>query len=285
MKKEFQRPSEKLNLLQWPELGRIRPKVEDLWYRGNLSLLEAKPRLAIVGSRRMTDYGRSVIEKWTPQLVEAGVTIVSGMMYGVDQCAHENALKYAGKTIGVLGWGIDRPASSPDEKLTRQMEENGLLISEYEAESEARLWMFPARNRIVVGMSDAVWVVEAGERSGSLITANWARKMQVPLLALPGQIDRGVSRGTNDLIRSGLASMVTKVEHILQMLGKEARENTQQLLLTEPILELLLDQPRGVDELVKITRSTVGEVMQKLSGFELEGRVESRGGRYYVIEG
>ncbi len=233
----------------------------------------------------MTDYGRSVIEKWTPQLVEAGVTIVSGMMYGVDQCAHENALKYAGKTIGVLGWGIDRPASSPDEKLTRQMEENGLLISEYEAESEARLWMFPARNRIVVGMSDAVWVVEAGERSGSLITANWARKMQVPLLALPGQIDRGVSRGTNDLIRSGLASMVTKVEHILQMLGKEARENTQQLLLTEPILELLLDQPRGVDELVKITRSTVGEVMQKLSGFELEGRVESRGGRYYVIEG
>ena len=137
---------------EWSEnLENVRPKVEHLYYKGNVDLLlDGAPKLAIVGSRRMTDYGQRVMEKWMPMLVQKGVTIVSGFMYGVDQAAHKACLENGGKTIAVLGWGIDRKVAGEDEKLYHKiLEVNSLIVSEYEGEYPADRWTFPARNRFV----------------------------------------------------------------------------------------------------------------------------------------
>lgn len=274
----------------WPEIEKIRPRVKELWYRGNLDLMEGGPKLAIVGSRRMSSYGGMVIEKWMPELVANGVVIVSGFMYGVDQKAHRECLVNGGGTIGVLGWGIDRRAAEMDQRLEAQMEEKGLLLSEYPGLIEAALYMFPARNRIVAGISDAVLLIEAAEKSGSLITADWAIRMGKPLLALPGNVTSRISKGTNWLIAQNKAQMVTEVTDVLKVLGLVSFGNTQdlrfardkQLVLSDPILELLQTEPRMIDEIVKITRRPVGEVMGRLSEWELTGVVECRGGRYFL---
>ncbi len=272
----------KVEMGRWPEIGKIKPVVKELWYRGNLELLDKRPRLAIVGSRRMSSYGAMVIEKWMPELVAHGVVIVSGFMYGVDQKAHKTCLDNGGATIGVLGWGIDRPASEMDVKFTKVMEEKGLFLSEYPGPLEATLYMFPARNRIVAGISDAVLVVEAAEKSGSLITANWAIQMGVPLLSLPGNVTSRISKGTNWLVRENKAQMVTGVDDVLAVLGLFGKKD-KQLVLSDPILELLQIEPKMIDEIVKITRKSVAEVMGKLSEWELTGVVECRGGRYYIV--
>lgn len=264
------------------EIGKIKPAVKELWYRGNLDLLDKRPKLAIVGSRRMSSYGTIVLEKWMPELIANGVVIVSGFMYGVDQKAHGECLANGGATIGVLGWGIDRPPSEMDVKFTKVMEEKGLFLSEYPGSLEATLYMFPARNRIVAGISDAVLVIEAAEKSGSLITANWAIRMGKPLLALPGNVISRISKGTNWLIRENKAQMVIEVGDVLTALGLAGRKE-KQLTLSDPILELLQTEPKMIDEIVKITGRSVGEVMGKLSEWELTGVVECRGGRYFII--
>lgn len=287
----------KLNDLdKWNKIARIRPRIKELWYRGDLGLLDKRPKLAIVGSRRMSSYGAMIIEKWMPELVAHGVVIVSGFMYGVDQKAHSECLVNGGATIGVLGWGIDRPAAEMDVKLEKKMEESGLLLSEYPGPLEAALFMFPARNRIVAGMSDAVLVIEAAEKSGSLITADWAVRLGTPLLALPGNVTSRISKGTNWLIRENRAQMVTEVSDVLRVLSLDsfgglrtqcardlrfARE--RQLVLVDPILELLQTEPKMIDEIVKITKMNIGEVMGKLSEWELAGIVECRGGRYFLL--
>jgi DNA processing protein len=260
---------------------KIRPRVKELWYRGNLDLMDSGPKLAIVGSRRMSTYGAWVLEKWMPELVANEVVIVSGFMYGVDQKAHRECLVNGGGTIGVLGWGIDRRAAEMDQRLEAQMEEKGLLLSEYPGPIEAALYMFPARNRIVAGISDAVLLIEAAQNSGSLITADWATRMGKPLLALPGNVTSRISKGTNWLIGQNKAQMVTEVGEVLAVLGLAGKKD-KQLFLSDPILELLRVEPKMIDEIVKITRRPVGEVMGKLSEWELMGVIECRGGRYYI---
>ena len=243
-----------VEMKKWPEIEKIKPAVKELWYRGNLSLLDKRPKLAIVGSRRMSSYGAMVLEKWMPELVAHGVVIVSGFMYGVDQKAHKTCLDNGG----------------------------GLFLSEYPGSLEATLYMFPARNRIVAGISDAVLVVEAAEKSGSLITADWAIRLGKPLLALPGNVTSRISKGTNWLVRENKAQMVTGVDDVLSVLGLFGKKD-KQLVLSDPILELLQIEPKMIDEIVKITRKSVAEVMGKLSEWELTGGVECRGGRYYIV--
>lgn len=151
--------------------------------------------------------------------------------------------------------------------------------------------MFPVRNRIVAGISDAVLLIEATEKSGSLITADWAIRMGKPLLALPGNVTSRISKGTNRLIGQNKAQMVTEVTDVLKVLGLVSFGHTQdlrfardkQLVLSDPILELLQVEPRMIDEIVKVTRQPVGEVMGRLSEWELTGVVECRGGRYFVV--
>ena len=211
-----------LEVSEWPKgLEKVKPGIKNIFYKGNIGLLsDGRPRLAVVGSRKMTDYGREIIDRWVPTLVKHGVVIVSGFMYGVDQEAHRVCLEEGGSTIAVLGWGIDKKVARLDEKLYQKiLESDGLIVSEYPGVTPARIWTFPQRDRIVVGISDAVWVVEGALKSGSMITANQATAQGKPLLALPGRVGVNVAEGVNGLIKMGRAEMVTGVGDLFEVLG------------------------------------------------------------------
>ena len=172
--------------------------------------------LAVVGSRKLTNYGKQTIERIVGELAIAGITIVSGFMYGADAEAHKTAVKVGGRTIAVMPCGINRISPEDQEELYNDIiNNNGLIISEYEGDMAPVLWTYPRRNRIVAGLSKAVLIIEAGEKSGSLITANLAKKFGRKIFAVPGPITSSVSIGTNRLIKEG-AEMVTDAKGILR---------------------------------------------------------------------
>lgn len=269
------------------DLKNIKPKLKKLYYKGNVDLLVGEyPRLAIVGSRRMTEYGAKVIEKWMSELVNAGVVIVSGFMYGVDQKAHSECLKNAGKTVAVLGWGIDwRVAENDIEMYEKILEKDGLILSEYEGEKAAELWTFPARDRVMAGICDAVLVIEAAEKSGSLITVKFARSFSKKVLAVPGQVTSKVAEGTNGLIKRGEAVLVSSASDVLRELGL----GTGQMSLLvdrysyDPILSLLSDEPKTVDEISRLLKINMAELLSKLTEMSLVGQVEERAGKYWKV--
>ena len=257
-----------------------------MYYKGNIDLLlDDSPKLAIVGSRRMTDYGARVIEKWMPLLVERGVTIVSGFMYGVDQTAHRTCIENGGKTIAVLGWGIDWQVAREDEDLYRKiLEDNGLILSEYEGKTAPLLWFFPQRNRIVAGISDAVLVIEGSAKSGSMITAKLATRFGRKLLAIPGPVTSRVAEGTNGLIRDGKAKAVTSAEEILEEMGLVPGQMKLEVnLVDDPMLSLLADGERSVDELTRLLKMSVAQVLGKLTELTLCGMITEAGGKYRLV--
>ena len=177
--------------------------------------------LAVVGSRKLTNYGKQTIERIVGELAMAGITIVSGFMYGADAEAHRATVKVGGRTIAVMPCGIDRISPEDQEELYNDiLENNGLIISEYEGDMTPALWTYPRRNRIVAGLSKAVLIIEAGEKSGSLITANLAKKFGRKIFAIPGPITSSVSIGTNRLIKEG-AEMVISAKDILKWFRDE----------------------------------------------------------------
>ncbi len=191
-----------------PELRRLldlSSPPKELFYQGRWDKEIFKNCVAVVGSRRISDYGRRVVEKIVPKLVFDGKTIVSGFMYGTDQYAHQICLDNGGKTIAVLGWGITHPLSLRDSQLAKAIINNGgLILSEWENREPER-WTFPVRDRIVAALCQEVLVIEAAAQSGSLITARQAIKLGRCLWAVPGPATSQVSAGTNTLISDGLA--------------------------------------------------------------------------------
>lgn len=277
-----------LNKVGWTKnLKSIVPRVERVLYKGNIDLLtDDAPKLAIVGSRRMSDYGKRVIEKWMPLLVSKGITIVSGFMYGVDQAAHRACLENGGKTIAVLGWGIDWKVTAEDENLYQNiLEVDSLIVSEYEGEMEGNKATFPQRNRIVAGISDAVLVIEAAERSGSLITARLARVYRKPLMAVPGLVSCKVAEGTNNLIKNSKARMVTSAEDILMEMGLGVGQMKMEFgrkTLTNPVEVALESGGKSADELSRILNISVSKLMEEILELELDGFVEERGGKFFM---
>lgn len=178
-----------------------------LYYQGQWDSQIFTKCVAVVGSRKMTVYGERVIEKLIPWLLSQNYTIVSGFMYGIDQYAHKICVENGGKTIAVLGWGITTPLVGSDAKLAKEIvDSGGLLLSEWKEQKPSH-WTFPARNRIVAGLSTKIYVVEAAAQSGSLITARLALKLHKDLWAVPGPITSRTSVGTNKLIAQGKANM------------------------------------------------------------------------------
>lgn len=269
----------------------VKPVIPELWYRGNLDLLKRQKILAVVGSRRMTDYGRRVLTMLMPDLVGAGVVIVSGMMYGVDQEAHQLCLKLGGSTIAVLGFGLTWNGLALEDRRVYEkiVASGGLVISEWESR-KPELWTFPARNRIVAGLADAVLVVEAAEKSGSLVTVSWAKKFGKPVLAIPGPITSKVSTGTNGLIVSGNARPITSAEDILCSLGVEKGQRQLTMFpgtgrmdgFTRRIVELLENEGLATDDIARRLREPVERVVAVLSQLSLTGVVEERGGRWQL---
>ena len=188
-------------------IGKDAPK--QLYYKGNWDENIFENCLAVVGSRRMTTYGKQITQKLVSEIAGKGITIVSGFMYGIDATAHKTALNVGGKTIAVMPCGINIVHPEYQVKLYDEILENkGLIISEYEGDFLPTLWSYPRRNRIVAGLSKATLVIEAGEKSGSLITANLAKKFNKKVFAVPGPLTSVLSKGTSQLIKEG-ADIVT----------------------------------------------------------------------------
>lgn len=228
--------------------------------------------VAVVGSRKMTDYGQRVIEKVITHLISQGQTVVSGFMYGVDQYAHRVCVENGGKTIAVLGWGINTKLTGEDLRLAEKIiSSGGLILSEWESQKPSH-WTFPARNRIVAALSKEVIVVEAAASSGSLITARLAFKLKRKLWAVPGPITNRTSAGTNNLIASGQAKM---------WLGGNSNNLTQK---GNPLLQILDNEALTADELVRKLQMPVSEIGSQLSLLLLSGNVIERGGKYYITD-
>lgn len=243
-----------------------------LYYYGKWDSQIFKNCVAIVGSRKMTGYGARVVEKIIPKLVSQNITIVSGFMYGVDQYAHQICVDCGGKTIAVLGWGINTKLEGADIKLAKKIIDNGgLLISEWE-EQKAAHWTFPSRNRIVASLCNEVYVVEAALNSGSLITARLALKLKRTLWAVPGPITSKTSEGTNQLIAQGKAKM---------WLG-ESQLNLLKNPINDPILQILDNEALSADELALTLNLPVSKIGADLSLLLLSGQVLEKEGKYYI---
>ena len=185
-------------------LAAIHDPPPELFLRGSgeTALLE-RPAVAIVGARACSSYGRSVARSLARETAAAGVAVVSGMARGIDGEAHRGALDAGGVTVAVLGCGVDRDYPAAHADLARRICEQGLVVSEYEPGVEPAPWRFPARNRIIAGLCRATVIVEARERSGALITADFALEEGREVLAVPGEITSALSDGTNALLRLG----------------------------------------------------------------------------------
>jgi DNA processing protein len=227
--------------------------------------------VAVVGSRKITSYGRQVIDSVVPKLVLDGKTIVSGFMYGVDQYAHEVCIENGGRTIAVLGWGIDIPLEDTDKKLAQKIiDSGGVLISEWISQKGA-LWTFPVRNRIVAALSADVIVVEAAIKSGSLLTARLATKLKRNLYAVPGPLTSKTSAGTNMLIATGEAKM---------WLGSSSSAPSKSQ--SDPILKILENESLTTNEIARFLGKSIGEVGAQLSLFAITGQVVERDGKYFL---
>jgi DNA processing protein len=261
-----------------------------IYGRGNLEILKNKS-LAVVGSRKFTSYGKQVTRSLCRDLVRAGLTIVSGLALGIDAIAHQVTLETEGLTIAVLGTGIDDQTIYPRDNfsLARQiLESGGALITEYPPLTPSLKQNFPARNRIMAGLTLGVLVTEATLDSGSLITARLALEYNREVFAVPGSIFSPQSAGTNLLIKNG-AKLVESASDILQELNISPAEQGTIKKIYEPksekekkIWRLLSADPLHIDRLVKLTRLNPAEVNSILSLLEIEGAIKNIGGQNYI---
>lgn len=256
------------------------------YYKGNLELL-ATDCIAVVGTRAVSTYGRRMTEKFTKSLVENDFTIVSGLATGVDGIAHQTALDNKGKTIAILGSGHNYINPVGHTQLYQDIIDNGgLVISEYKPETSATKFTFPERNRLISGISKGVLVVEAGERSGSLITASHALEQGRDVFAVPGNLDSSRSIGTNNLIYSG-AYLVRSGEDICAHYGKDVSAKklkpAENLNEEERSIYDLLSDETSFDELVEKSGILPHILSPLLVKLEMEGYIKRTGMDNYLI--
>src|SRR5216110_1357379 len=243
-----------------PELLRqIHDPPQALFLRGGGDVeLLAEPAVAVVGARACSSYGGQVARLLGRELAAAGVVVVSGLARGIDGEAHRGALETDGHTVAVLGCGIDRDYPAAHAQLARQIAERALVVSEYEPGVEPAPWRFPARNRIIAGLCAATVVVEARERSGALITADFALEDGREVFAVPGETTSVLSAGTNDLLRLG-ATPLTAAADVLESLGIAA-EAPPRPEIGATAAALLARLPATADELVRSGGLTAADV-------------------------
>jgi len=257
------------------------------FFRGNEACFAGKKSIAIVGSRRMTHYGQEVVERFVSAFVAEGVTTISGFMYGVDTEVHQKTVDYGGKTVAVFGCGLDVIYPPENEKLYGEiLESSGLVVSEYEPDAKPHLWKFPQRNKIVAGLASlGVLVVEAGEKSGALITAELARRMKKKVYAVPGPIFSSVSVGCNNLIRAGFAEMVTDPRQILKLKTQISKPQLKSQnfsdRLERKIYFVLQNEALNIDEIAATTGTGIVETGKTVSLMAIRGLLTESGGKYY----
>lgn len=255
-----------------------------LYYKGDLSICKEKS-IAVVGTRKATSYGKEFTRKLSEELVKADVTLVSGLALGIDIVCHKTALENNGKTIGVLGTGLDKIYPWENRKEWDRISKEGLLITEFPIETEPLRHNFPFRNRIIVGLSRGVVVVESAEKGGSLITASLALDEGRDVFALPGDIISPYSKGCNNLIKLSEAKLITSTEDILNEYGWkiEILKKEKYNKISDGKLEIYnaLTTTMNLDELIAITGLDKKKILGNLVELEIEGIVSSvSGGRY-----
>ncbi len=238
--------------------------------------------VAIVGSRNPTPYGLSMARKLAGGLAARGVTVVSGLARGIDTQAHIGALSRGGRTLAVLGCGLDVEYPRGSRDLKDHIARRGAILTEFPRATPPLPHHFPSRNRIISGLSLAVVVVQAGLRSGSLVTARWALDQGREVLAVPGRADEPLSLGPIALIRDG-AAVVGNAEEIIETLGLEARTGKISGEPGDPLLQALEGGPRFPEELARATDRSISAVLSGLSRLELEGLIlREPGGRFFL---
>ncbi len=258
-----------------------------LFVRGSIDALNTRC-CAVVGTRKPTPYGIAATHRIVEPLAQRGVTIVSGLAYGIDAEAHCAALNAKGATIAVLGNAINEVYPRSHTSLANNiLDQGGAVISEYPPDTEVQKHFFPQRNRVIAGLSVAALIVEAGQKSGALITAKMALDENREVFAVPGPIDAETSIGTNDLIRQG-ASIATHPDDLIHAFGLDSvsvpRDNCTIRVETpeEQRLLPLLTAARHIDELVTLSTLDTSVVNATLSILEMKGRVRHLGGMNYI---
>lgn len=267
-----------------------------LYVRGNFNWSRAhlRPTIAIVGSRKYTPYGEQAALRLSEELTRAGFLVVSGLAFGIDSMAHKAALEAGGETLAVLGSGISDTDISPRSHvpLAEKIMERGALVSEYPPGHPILPGNFPARNRIIAGLSLGTLVIEAAVGSGSLITADLALQYNREVFALPGSVFSPSSLGTNQLIKKG-AKMVTSVQDILEELPEAISDKNERSPLKtttssglakeeEIVLKLLSHEPLHVDKITRGATLETAHVTGLLSLLEIKGRIKNVGGMHYI---
>jgi len=263
-----------------------RPSV--LYVKGRWPLPEGALKIGIVGARLATGYGREAAERLTVDLVRGGVMTISGLASGIDACAHRATLQETGWTVAVLGHGFGYQYPKENAALFEGIAKEGTLITEFPYDTPPLSHHFPQRNRIISGLSRGVVVVEAGERSGALITARCAAEQGRDVFALPGTIFSPQSRGCHRLIKEG-ARLVESAEEILEEYGLETPSFEPSLNEREPlsaqeqqVMQHLSRVPVSIDELVELSGHPVDRLAEVLLALELKGRIQSVPGQRYA---
>ncbi len=273
----------------YPELLREIPAAPPLIFvRGQMEPVD-RWAVAVVGTRRLTAYGRQVTRDLVAGLAQNGITVVSGLARGIDGVAHRTALNEGGRTIAVMASGIDKIYPPEHRDLAHEIVAGrGAIITDYPFGAEPESNHFPARNRLISGLSLGVVVIEAGEKSGALITTRFALEQNREVFAVPGNINSPVSIGTNRLIQQG-GKLVMRVEDILEELNLKmvADQAIAQVLLPESaeeaaLISQLSSQPLHVDDLGRLTGMPSSLVSSTLTMMELKGMVQQVGGMKYV---
>lgn len=275
-----------------------------IYVRGKLSSDDIN--VAIVGSRAATTYGKYTTEKLSREMAFKGLTVVSGMARGIDSAAHRGAISAHGRTVAILGSGLDVIYPPENKKLFEEIIENGAAVSEFPLGTPPRSPNFPARNRIISGMSYGVVIVEAGEKSGSLITARLALEQGREVFAVPGSIDSAGSRGTNKLIKQG-AKLIENTDDILEEIAPQIEQKTLKAAsipraqsVTPPnvgrkqaenlngqektIFDAVLPGRIHIDDLIAATGLSSAELLSSLTTMELKGIIAQHPGKFFSVK-
>ncbi len=259
-----------------------------LYYRGDISLAGKEKIIAVVGTRKPTVYGKNSCERIIDEIIEGDITTISGLALGIDTVCHKRTLQKGGKTIAVVGSGLDVVYPYENKKYWEEIGEKGLLLSEFPPETPPNAYNFPRRNRIIAGLSRGVAVIESKSKGGSLITAYLALEEGRDVFAVPGDIFSPASEGTNELIKKSEAKLITSGKDILDEFGwntlkKEKEENLCKFSMTEEEYKIyeILNVEKNLDEIILESGIKAGNLLALLMEMEIKGIVSSiSGGKY-----
>ena len=258
-----------------------------LYAKGDLSLLDRKC-VAIVGTRMPTNYGKIVTDRFAKGLAESGIVVVSGLCYGVDEIAHLKTLEVDGKTVAVVGSGFNNIYPAKNTSLAKEIGQKGLILSEYTPSFKPKRYTFPLRNRIVAGLSDGVLITEAGLKSGTLHTKEYALEYGKDIFVVPGSVYSDKSALPNELIKSGQAQCVTSPDDIISYYGldkQKKQKSSIQLSFDEKIvLDLLSNGEQHFDYLVEKSGLSVNILNSCLTTLEIRGLIRKLPQQMYVAE-